>query len=66
MGSTDGQHLGFDLSHVIVGHRRAVVRVEAGCDAAPSRQGSSNLPPHPLRRTHHPGVGEQETVFWWR
>ena len=66
MGSTDGEHLGLDLSHVFSGHRRALVGVKPRGDAAPTGEGARDFPPHPQRGTHHPRVGEEEAVLrWW-
>ena len=67
MGSTNREHLGFDLSHVFGGHRRALIGVKPRSDAAPTGEGARDFPPHPQRGAHHPWVSEEEAVLrWWR
>ena len=56
MGSTDGEHLGLDLSHVFSGHRRALIGVKPRGDAAPTGEGARDFP-----RTHR---GERITHGW--
>ena len=66
MGSTNGEHLGFDLSHIFSGQRRALIGIKPRGDAAPTGEGARDFP-RTTEGTHHPRVGEEEAVLrWWR